>query len=294
MRLRHIEIFHAIYTTGSITNAAKVLHVSQPSVSKVLIHAEAQLGFNLFDRVKGRLNPTDEADMLFDEVDKIYQQIRSIKNTAENIKKSEFGNINLGLTPALGFNVVPNAVAEFHQIHPQVHFNTQTVHNDEVMHALLEHRCDLAVLFSPKEMSGITSIECAQSELVIVYPKKLFPEQPKSLSIEQLKEFEFIDISNSGPLGDMLSAKMMKEGFSLHSSIKVETFFIAVRLVAQGVGVCVVDKHTAMGNLCDNIAYASFDTKLSFSINLLHLENRHLPKVTEEFIPFITKAIEIS
>ena len=36
MRLRHIEIFHAIYTTGSITNAAKILHVSQPSVSKVL------------------------------------------------------------------------------------------------------------------------------------------------------------------------------------------------------------------------------------------------------------------
>ena len=61
MRLRHIEIFHAIYTTGSITNAAKILHVSQPSVSKVLSHAEMQLGFNLFDRVKGRLIPTEEA-----------------------------------------------------------------------------------------------------------------------------------------------------------------------------------------------------------------------------------------
>ena len=53
MRLRHIEIFHAIYTTGSITNAAKLLHVSQPSVSKVLSHAEYQLGFKLFERIKG-------------------------------------------------------------------------------------------------------------------------------------------------------------------------------------------------------------------------------------------------
>ena len=99
MRLRHIEIFHAIYTSGSITNAAKILHVSQPSVSKVLSHAELQLGFNLFQRVKGRLIPTDEAEMLFDEVDKIYQQMRSIKNTAQNIKKSEFGSISLGLHP---------------------------------------------------------------------------------------------------------------------------------------------------------------------------------------------------
>ncbi len=98
MRLRHIEIFHAIYTTGSITNAAKILHVSQPSVSKVLSHAELRLGFQLFNRVKGRLTPTEEAKILFGDVDKIYQQLRSIKNTANNIKKSEFGSIKIGLT----------------------------------------------------------------------------------------------------------------------------------------------------------------------------------------------------
>jgi DNA-binding transcriptional LysR family regulator len=57
MRLRHIEIFHAVYTTGSITNAAKLLYVSQPSVSKVLAHAELQLGFQLFKRAKGKLIP---------------------------------------------------------------------------------------------------------------------------------------------------------------------------------------------------------------------------------------------
>jgi len=72
MRLRHIELFHAIYTTGSITNAAKMLHISQPSVSKVLTHAELQLGFHLFERIKGKLIPTKEAEILFGEVDKIY------------------------------------------------------------------------------------------------------------------------------------------------------------------------------------------------------------------------------
>ena len=55
MRLRHIEIFHAVYTCGSITAAAKVLNVSQPSVSKVLAHAESQLGYRLFERHKGKI-----------------------------------------------------------------------------------------------------------------------------------------------------------------------------------------------------------------------------------------------
>ncbi len=291
MRLRHIEIFHAIYTTGSITNAAKILHVSQPSVSKVLSHAEMQLGFKLFERVKGRLIPTDEAEMLFDEVDKIYQQMRSIKNTAENIKKSDYGNINLGLTPALGFNVIPNAIAKYHQRHGKVNFNIQTVHNDAVMQALFEHKCDLAILFSPNAMAGVNSIELTQSELVIVYPKESFPQCPSKLTLSQLQDHEFIDISDSGPLGDLLWTRVMKENISIQSPIKVQTYFIAARLVAQGAGICVVDKFTAEGNLSENTAMASFDPPLTFSVNALYLENRSLSKVTEEFMPFLNAEI---
>ncbi len=287
MRLRHIEIFHAIYTTGSITNAAKILHVSQPSVSKVLSHAEMQLGFDLFERVKGRLTPTDEAEMLFDEVDKIYQQMRSIKNTAENIKKSEYGQIDIAGSPALGFDVIPCAIAKYHLKHHQVNFNVQTVHNDEVMQTLLEHKCDLAILFAPNIMPGITAIELAQSELVIVYPKESFPDCPKELTLSQLEDFEYIDIGDSGPLADLLWTRMMQDNVTLEALIKVQTYFIAARLVAQGVGICVVDRFTAEGNLSDNTAIASFSPPLNFTVEALHLENRRLSKVTTEFLSYL-------
>ena len=291
MRLRHIEIFHAVYTTGSITNAAKILHVSQPSVSKVLSHAEMQLGFQLFDRVKGRLLPTDEARMLFDEVDKIYQQMRSINNTAQNLKRSDHGTINIALTPALGFDCVPEAIAQYHQQHPSVNFNIQTVHNDAVMQALFEHQCDFAVLFSPPTLAGITSIEIGQSELVIVYPKSYFEQQPQQLTLSQLSEFDFIDINDSGPLGGLLWNRIMEEDIEIHSRIKVQTYFIGTRLVAKGAGICVVDKFTAMGNLSDDIAIASFDPPVYFNINVLHLENNNLSNIINAFIPHLSSAI---
>lgn len=292
MRLRHIEIFHAIYTTGSITNAAKILHVSQPSVSKVLAHAEAQLGFNLFERVKGRLIPTEEAEMMFDEVDKIYQQMRSIKNTAKNIRDSEFGKVSLGVTPALGFNVIPCAVSNFHQKHHNVNFDIQTVHNDSVMQALLEHKCDLAILFSPQARPNITSIELSQSELVIVYPKEIFPDCPEKLSLKQLEQYEFIDINDSGPLGSLFWARMMEDNVYLKSTVKVQTYFIGTKLVEQGAGLCVVDKYTAKNNLSETMAMASFDPPLTFTINALHLENSCLPRTVTEFLPFLIDEIK--
>lgn len=287
MRLRHIEIFHAIYTTGSITNAAKILHVSQPSVSKVLSHAELQLGFQLFERIKGRLIPTSEAQMLFDEVDKIYQQMRSIKNTAENIKKTDFGSISVGVTPALGFDVLPSAIAAYQLEHPEVNINVQTVHNDEVSQVLFEHKCDFSVLFSPNNMAGITSVACAESELVVMYPKAMFPESPSSLTLAQLADFSFIDIGDSGPLGDLLWTRMMEENVSLQSRVKVQTYFIAARMVAKGAGLCVVDKHTAKGNLSEQIAFASFSPKLTFNISISSLENSSMSKVAEDFQRYV-------
>ncbi len=56
MRLRHIEVFHAIMQAGTISGAAQLLHISQPAVTKVLQHCELQLGMPLFDRVRGKLH----------------------------------------------------------------------------------------------------------------------------------------------------------------------------------------------------------------------------------------------
>ncbi len=80
MRLRHIEVFHAIYSCGSVTRAAEVLNVSQPSVSKVLAHAEQQLGYRLFDRIKGKLVPTPEADQLFTHVDEVNESLDRMRH----------------------------------------------------------------------------------------------------------------------------------------------------------------------------------------------------------------------
>ena len=100
MRLRQIEIFHAVYSRGSVTKAAKILNVSQPSVSKVLAHAEQQLGYSLFDRVSGKLVPTPEAHQLFAHVSRVFDSVDRLRNVAENLRAAESGRIRIAATPA--------------------------------------------------------------------------------------------------------------------------------------------------------------------------------------------------
>lgn len=289
MRLRHIEVFHAIYVTGSITSAANFLHVSQPSVSKVLAHAEMQLGYALFDRVKGRLIPTQEAQMLFGEVDKVYKQIRSVRNAAQNLKKIKTGNINIGLTPALGFDLVPEAIALYQAQNPHVNINLQTMHNDEVQQALIEHKIDFALMFSPSPQPGIRQITVSESQLVMMYPSQYFEHQPTSIALNEIAEQQVIGIWDSGPLGDLVLGRLSEEDIHVNSNIKVQTYFLAARLVAKNMGVCIVDEFTARGNLSDNVSLAAIEPPLNFQLKALHIEDKALSQLANDFLSLLTE-----
>ena len=112
MRLRHIEVFHAVMQAGTITGAAQILHISQPAVTKVLQHCELQLGLTLFDRVRGKLYPTPEAQRLRIEIDKLNKDLVSIRRLAANLRAGESEFLRLVCTPTLGASVMPKAIVE--------------------------------------------------------------------------------------------------------------------------------------------------------------------------------------
>lgn len=284
MRLRHIEVFHAIYTTGSITAAAKLLHVSQPSVSKVLSHAEMQLGFLLFNRVKGRLTPTNEANLLFEEVDRVYQQMNTIKSAAENIKNNETGRIALALSPALGFDIIPDAVSSYKTGHTKVKFDLQTLHNEQVQKHLFRHKSELAVMFAPKQHAGLQNIDFGIGKMVAVYPKLWFPDLPKRISLKTLLKHSLIGIKGSGPLADLVWAEINRQKIDVKTQLQVQTYFLAVQLAARELGVCLVDEFTANGCRSNAMGIAELKENLSFPIQGLHIESKPLSRPMTRFV----------
>ncbi len=145
MRLRQIEVFHAVYTNGSMTSAAQFLHVSQPSISKVLAHAEQQLGYALFERSKGKLIPTPEAHRIFEYVSTVYQNVDQLRRVSANLRASDTGCIRIGTTPAFGLELLPNAIASYREKHSKTVFEIETLHHDALTSALLESQIDIAL-----------------------------------------------------------------------------------------------------------------------------------------------------
>lgn len=295
MRLRQIEVFHAIYTTGSMTAAAAELNVSQPSVSKVLAHAEHQLGYRLFDRVKGKLYPTPEAHQLFAHVKTVYKNVDRLRHVAANLGATGAGRIRVAGTPAFGLDVLPRAIASFQQHNPDAVFEVETLHFDEISDALKESRIDIGLAFNPTTGPGIGHELLGAGRFVVLAPQNESFGGKTELTIADLAGLPFIAMNSRGPLGQALADYLAEQDEDLNIVAWSETYHVAKALVAQGVGVTIADEITALSGSMSGVRQFGLRPELAFEVGILRLDSmplsvgasrfaEHLGQVLDQFL----------
>ena len=292
MRIRQIEAFHAIYVNGSISSAARALNVSQPSLTKVLKHAEDQLGFALFRRVKGRLVPTDEAHVLFREVNEVHERLGSLRKTARNLRLGRGGHVSVAVLPALGLSIAPAAIARFRKAHGGVTFDVMTSHHDEALRCLYERQSEFAIVYQPTPHPRLRIIELAQAELLLMYRRAEFPDLPARVPLSWFDNRDIIGQSAKGPVGDLFTATLAAQGIHTREVISVHVFYLAAALVRHGAGIAVVDAPTAMALRDETVDVRRLDPPLPFSICALHLEDRPLSKLAESFLATFRETLQ--
>ncbi|ASC63838.1 LysR family transcriptional regulator [Achromobacter denitrificans] len=268
MRLRHIEIFEAIRRTGSLTEAAAALHISQPAASKLLAHAEAQLGFNLFERVKGRLVATREAEILTPEVARLNQDLNSVRRLAASLRDRPNGHLRLGCAPALGLGLLPGVVRASRDAQPGITFDIHTHHSAELVQGLLTRELDLAITFDTNDYPGLTRMGLGHTELVHLSRKP--GAGPLRLSeLSDMAGDTLIVLDAGDASGALLQMTLDAQGLDPQVAIQVQTHYVACALVDAGCGDAIVDAITAQAMLRPGMSLRRLDPPLRVPISIM-------------------------
>ncbi len=292
MNLRHIEIFHAVYVNGSVSGAARALNVSQPSVSKMLRHAESLLGFQLFQRTSGGLVPTDDAHVLFTEVGEIQDRVYALREAARNLRRGEGGVLRISALPSLALDAVPSAVSRFLRTHKNVKFDLQTVHHDDLLRKLYERETDVAIAYEVPPAAPIGHRWLGEGELVLLYREEDMPDAPPRFELERLRGQRFISLAASGPIGHLFTQELQRLELELDEVVSARTFYIATALVRQGIGMTVVDNFTAQASLAPGLSLRPLKPPLTFDINAMFLINRPPAALATQFLKTLAQVID--
>ena len=292
MNLRHIEIFYAVYVNGSVSAAARMLNVSQPSVSKVLRHAESLLGFQLFDRTGGRLTPTEDAHALFQEVKEIQERVYALREASRNLKRGTGASLRISALPSIALDTLPTTVAHFLKTHPDVKFDLQTIHHEDLLRKLYERETDIAVAYEVPAGAPIGLTWLGAGELVVLYREEDMPDAPSRIGLDELEGRPLVSLTGSGPVGKLFNKEVQRLGLDLNEVVTARTFHIATVLVRQGVGLTVIDSFTAQASLAPGLSMRPLKSRLTFDVHAMHLHTHPPSALANSFLKALSRTID--
>lgn len=118
--LHQLNIFLTAANTLNFTQAARQLHMTQPSVSQHIQLLEKQLETQLFKREGRQISLSDAGEMLVPMARSLLTQALHIEETMQSLQGRVFGHLHVGCSTTPGKYILPHLLAEFHELHPEV------------------------------------------------------------------------------------------------------------------------------------------------------------------------------
>jgi DNA-binding transcriptional LysR family regulator len=281
---RQLEAFAAVMERGTVTAAAERLGVSQPAVSKILAGLELEIGYPLFTRIKRRLAPTSEAQLLAGEVGRLYRGLERVSEVAREIRDRQVGDLHIYSTPALGRTVLPDVLAGFIKRHAKAHVIFHVRSSTYVNQKMVDQQLDLGFSMMPFEHPAMVSEKLSRAPAVCVLPADHRLARRKVIRPGDLRGERFLSFPLDGRMRHLIDAVFEQERIDRRSQIDVYSSAEACALAARGVGVSIVEPFTARDYRGEGIAIVPFEPRIRYLFRAMRPRHRKPSRLADAFL----------
>lgn len=283
VNLRHIEIFHAIMTAGNLTEAARLLHTSQPTVSRELARFEQVLGLKLFERSRGRLHPTVQGLRLFEEVQRSWYGLDRIVSAAESLREFRQGELSIVCLPVFSQSFLPPLLQPFLARYPQVNIQIIPQESPLLEEWLSAQRHDLGLTETLHTPAGTERTPLLTLNEVCVLPQSHPLAEKSVLTPADFQGESYISLSRTDSYRQLLDALFSEHQVKRRMVVETHSAASICAMVKAGVGISVVNPLTALDYLHSGVAIRRFSVDVPFTVSLIRPLHRPASALLETF-----------
>lgn len=265
MLSRDIEIFRTVMISGSATRAGKVLGLSQPAVSMALQRLERQAGVELFLRTGARLVPTQEAEVLLDDVQQHFVGMDLIQQRLLTLRHRGAGRVRIASFPGLGAGFLSRVLARMAAERERKLVSLEVMVSSEVRALALRGDIDLGLVADSVSVNGLEHALFAQYFGVVACPAGHPLASSSVVTPRQLGLYPFIALKPDDIMSARLNAICCANGVVLQTVVETSYTFNLCELVLSGIGIAVVNPVTAFDYLRSGLVFRPFSERLDFA-----------------------------
>lgn len=265
---RQLEAFRAVVETGSVTEAGKVLHITQPTVSKLISELERLSGLTLFVRAHGRLVPRPEALSLFQQVDKMFAALEEVTRDARRLARGQVGHLRIVAMPAFGLGLLPRAVGHFLRERPDVTIDFNIRPSTYVTEWIANRQADVGFATATPVDGRVTLTPFETLTGVCVLPAGHPLTARSDIRPRDLAGERFISFGRDSAFRHQLDEVFKTEQVARRIVVEVGFSAAACALVAEGAGIAVLDPVSALDAArAGGIVLRRFQPAVAFAVD---------------------------
>jgi DNA-binding transcriptional LysR family regulator len=289
MRLtfKQLTLFVAVAKSGSLSQAAKQLYLSQSAASMSLAQLEQQLGTKLFERIGKRLLLNEQGKRLQPKAIEVMDRMAEIEQSLAGDALNISGGLHIGASSTIGNYLLPAIVSAFIQQYPQVKIQLTVANTDVIIDRLANFDIDIGFIEGDCQQEDIVIQPWQEDKLMVVAaPSHRLAKLPQP-SLADLSEANWILREKGSGTREMLA----RAGLQLNH-LKVILELGSSEAIKQalltGVGISCLSKLTLSHELANKtLVELAIDLHIKRSLSMIVQQKRYQTKVLRAFQAFI-------
>lgn len=292
IKLRHLDTLAAFMKTGSVTEAAQVLHTTQPNASKSLKQLEEFAGVKLFERIAGRLRPTPEAELLFAHAARLMDELTLFENLSLDLTAMARGYVNIGMLAAFSTALIPMAIERFNNRHPGVQVQVDILDSDKIHSYVSRGNYDFGLVHHPEHEADLTTQTLKTASMVCIMPTDHELAKESVVLAGDIANQSFVTYPRSLPFGAAIFQTLSNEGVRPAGVLISNQSQLIRRLVERGRGVALVDHFSVWdASEVDHIVVRQFEPRIPVSVGMIVPKRRPLSLAAQTFVGILKEVL---
>ncbi|MGE6230857.1 LysR family transcriptional regulator [Paenibacillus chitinolyticus] len=237
MDVRNLASVLEVAKQQNFTKAAEILHMTQPTLSKLVKSMEDELGVTLFDRSGKTVKLTDAGAAAIQRMQVILQSVNDLYTTLDDVSQLKTGTIRIGLPPVISTVFFPRVIAPFQRKYPAIQFVMIEEGAKTVEQRVLDGSIDMGVVISPDEDSSLGRLPFIRQYVSLVLHRAHPLAERETVSLADLSREPFLLFAKGFAVRHHVLDACHSAGF--HPAIAHESsqWDLLVEMVAGGLGV---------------------------------------------------------
>lgn len=287
MDVRQLTYFTEVAKQQSFTKAAHTLHVTQPTISKMVRQLEMELGTTLFDRSNKRVILTDAGEIVLERAIRIIQMVDEVHTVLEDMEHLKTGHLKLGMPPLIGILFFAKMMKGFQALFPEITFQLDEIGANVVKERVLSGELDAGFVMLPAHDEDYDVIPFMKADVVVVVNREHRLANYQTLSMKDLMEESLLLFSEDFTLHDRIVQECEAYGFEPHIAFESSHWEFISQMIEHNLGIALFPEPFARKTNGEKVVSIPLERPILWEIAFILKKDRYRSRAIRAFIDYI-------